>query len=198
MKLSLHGFALSVLLIVMLVGVMFIGAADVASASSGNRPPALSDLTFYWINFILYIGVMTFILRKPIKNGWAARTARIKKTVADCTDEVDAAERELNAIEALTKGLTTEQERVRQEIVSQANLEANDIVRQANQRAVRIREQAKEMLKGETRSAESAFRASLVSRALQSAKERFTRGEFAGREQMYVEAAVNRSKQLVQ
>lgn len=192
-KLSLRGFGLAVFVLVVLVG-----ATDHAIAGSGNRPPALSDLTFYWINFILYIGVMTFILRKPIRNAWAARTARIKKTVAECTDEVDAAERELNAIEALTKGLATEQDRVRQEIISQANLEASDILRQADQRAARIREQAKEMLKGETRSAESAFRASLVSRALQSAKERFTRGEFAGREQTYVEAAVNRSKQLVQ
>jgi F0F1-type ATP synthase membrane subunit b/b' len=192
-KLSLRAAALAAFVLV-----VFVGAADVASAGSGNRPPALSDLTFYWINFILYIGAMTFILRKPIRNAWAARTARIKKTVAECTDEVDAAERELNAIEALTKGLANEQDRVRQDIISQANLEASDILRQANQRAVRIREQAKEMLKGETRSAESAFRASLVSRALQSAKERFARGEFAGREQSYVEAAVNRSKQLVQ
>jgi F0F1-type ATP synthase membrane subunit b/b' len=192
MKLSFHAVNLFVAVVLALVG-----ASECALASSGNRAPALSDLTFYWINFVLYIAVMTFILRKPIRNGWASRTARIKKTVAECTDEVESAERELNAIEALTKGLVTEQERVRQEILAQAKVEADDIVRNAHQRASRIREQAKEMLKGETRSAESSFRASLVSRALQIAKERFTKGEFANRERVYVDAAVERSRQLV-
>ena len=166
--------------------------------ASGGKPPALSDLTFYWMNFVLYIGEMTFILRKPIRNGWAARTARIKQAVEQSTDEVESAERELNAIEALTKGLAAEQERVRQEIVSQAELESAEIVRTANQRAIRIKEQAKEMLRGETRSAESSFKASLVARALQLAKDRFKSGEFAARESIYLDAAARRSKHLVQ
>jgi F0F1-type ATP synthase membrane subunit b/b' len=169
-----------------------------AHASGAGHVPSIGDLTFYWVNFVLYVALMTYLLRKPIKNGWAARTARIKQTVADCTDQVESAERELNAIEALTKGLPAEQERARQQIVSQANLEAADIVKQAEQRAARLREQSKEMLKGEMRSAQSSFRASLVSRALQLAKDRFTKGEYAAREQAYVGAAVTRAKQLVQ
>jgi F0F1-type ATP synthase membrane subunit b/b' len=193
MKRSFHAVKLFVVSALSLLVV-----AECALAASGNRAPALSDLTFYWINFILYVGVMAFILRKPIRNGWAARTARIKKMVTECTDEVESAERELNAIEALTKGLATEQARVQQEIMSQAKLEADDIVKNANQRAARIREQAREMLKGETRSAESSFRSSLVARALQLAKERFTQGEFASREKTYLDAAVERSRQLVQ
>lgn len=167
-------------------------------ASGDGHVPSIADLTFYWLNFVLYVALLTYLLRKPIKTGWAARTARIKQTVAECTDQVESAERELNAIEALTKGLPTEQERARQQIVSQANLEAADIIKQAEQRAARIREQSKEMLKGEMRSAQSSFKASLVSRALQLAKDRFTKGEYAAREQAYVGAAVSRAKQLVQ
>jgi len=169
-----------------------------AYASGAGHTPSIGDLTFYWINFVLYVALMSYLLRKPIKNGWAARTARIKQTVADCTDQVESAERELNAIEALTKGLPAEQERARQQIITQANLEAADIVKQAEQRAVRIREQSKEMLKGEMRSAQSSFRASLVSRALQLAKDRFSKGEYVAREQAYVGAAVSRAKSLVQ
>lgn len=175
-----------------------VSLASASSSAEGHHNPSLGDLTFYWINFILYIALMTYILRKPIRNGWAARTARIKQTVAHCSEEVESAERELNAIEALTKGLAAEQERVQQEIISQANLEAQEIIKQANQRAVRIREQAKELLKGEARSAESSFRASLVKRALTLAKERFVRGEFAARQGSYVDAAVTRARQLVQ
>jgi F0F1-type ATP synthase membrane subunit b/b' len=176
---------------------LLIVASD-AHASGTGHAPSIGDLTFYWINFVLYIALMSYLLRKPIKTAWASRTARIKQTVSDCTDQVASAERELNAIEALTKGLPTEQERARQQIISQANLEATDIVKQAEQRAARIREQSKEMLKGEMRSAQSSFRASLVSRALQLAKDRFSKGEYATREQAYVGAAVSRAKQLIQ
>jgi F-type H+-transporting ATPase subunit b len=172
--------------------------ASVAHASSGHGEPSIGDLTFYWINFALYIGIMTYILRKPLAKGWAARAERIKQSVVKSSDDVEAAERELNAIEALIKSLPAEEEKIRQQIVEQANAEAADIVRQAEQRAARIREQAKELLKGETRSAQSTFRQSLVARAVQLAKEKFGAGEFAGREDAYQMAAVARAKQLAQ
>lgn len=174
------------------------GTCHEAFASAGHGEPSIGDLTFYWINFALYIGIMTYILRKPLAKGWAGRAARIKQSVMQSSDDVEAAERELNAIEALTKSLPQEEEKIRQQIVEQANAEAADIIRHAEQRAVRIREQAKELLKGETRSAQASFRQALVVRAVQIAKERFGAGEFAAREDVYNAAAVTRAKQLVQ
>ncbi len=175
-----------------------IATTPAAFASAGHGEPSIGDLTFYWINFILYIGIMTYILRKPLKRGWAARTARIKQSVTQSSDEVGAAERELNAIEALTKTVPAEQEKIRQQIVEQAHAEAADIVRAAEQRAQRIKDQAKELLTGEHRSAQTSFRHTLVTRAVQIAKEKFGAGEFAAREGAYQNAAVTRAKQLVQ
>lgn len=175
-----------------------VSVAASAFASNGHGEPSLSDLTVYWVNFAVYVTLMYILLRKPIAQGWAARRASIKATVVECTTEVEKAERELNAIEALTKTLSAEQERARQEILSQAQAEADALVAQAHERAARIREQAKEMLAGEGRSAESAFKASLVAKALNLAREKFTKGDFAGRQQAYVDAAVGRAKRLTQ
>jgi F0F1-type ATP synthase membrane subunit b/b' len=171
---------------------------SVASASSGNGEPSIGDLTFYWTNFVLYLGLITYILRKPLAKGWASRVARIKQTVAQSGDDVGAAERELNAIEALIKALPLEQDKIKQQLVEQANAEADDVIKQAQQRATRIKDQARELLKGETRSAQVSFKQSLVSRALQLAKERFASGDFAGRDNDYQAAAVTRAKSLVQ
>lgn len=176
----------------------FLALAPVALASSGHGEPSIGDLTFYWINFALYVGIMTYILRRPLARAWAARAARIRENVMQSSDDVDAAERELNAIEALTKGLPVEEEKIKQQIVEQANAEALDIVRQAEQRAARIREQARELLKGEARSAQSTFRHALLARAVELTKEKFGAGEFAGREDAYQAAAVVRAKQLAQ
>lgn len=184
-----------------LVAVIFSGqflVGQEAFASSGHGDPSISDLTFYWINFVLYIGIMSYILRKPLAKGWSERTARIKHAVTKSTDEVDSAERDLNAIEALTKTLPQEEEKIRKQIVEQANAEAEDIVRQAQQRAERIRAQAAELLKGENRSAQASFRQGLVARAVQLAKDKFRAGEYAAREGAYQSAAVSRAKQLVQ
>ncbi len=172
--------------------------ASAAFASSGHSEPSIADLTFYWINFALYVGIMTYVLRQPLARAWSARAARISQSVMQSSDDVDAAERELNAIEALTKSLPIEEEKIRQQIVEQANAEAADIIAQAEQRSTRIREQARELLRGEARSAQASFRQSLIARAVQLTKEKFGAGEFAGREDAYQTAAVARARQLAQ
>jgi len=167
-----------------------------AFASGAEHTPSLLDLSAYWINFIIYIGLLTYLLRSPIRKAWAARREQIQGMVASSTAEVEGAERELNAIEALTRGLASEQERARQEILSQAQVEAAQIVKQAEERAARIREQARDMVAGEGRSALSAFTTNLVARALEIARGKFVGGEFASRQQAYVDAAAGRAKRL--
>lgn len=171
---------------------------SVASASGAHHEPSIHDIKLFWVNFLIYAVGVFFLARGPIRRGWAARRARIQENVDNATTQVEIAERELNAIEALTKGLTAEQERVRQEILVQSKAEAEMIVAQAHERAKRIREQAKEMLAGEGRSAESNFKESLVGRAVELARSKFAGGEFAARQQAYVDAAVGSAKRLVQ
>jgi F0F1-type ATP synthase membrane subunit b/b' len=171
---------------------------SVASASGAHHEPSIHDITIHWVNFVIYAAVIVAFGRTPIRKAWSARRARIKETVDHATAQVETAERELNAIEAVTKGITAEQDRVKQEIVDQSKAEAEAIVQQAHEKATRIREQAREMLAGEGRSAEGAFKASLVSRALELARSKFVEGEFASRQQTYVDAAVGRAKRLVQ
>jgi len=133
-----------------------------------------------------------------LANGWSARRARIQEAVTSSASQVESAERELNAVEALTKGLASEQDRARAEIVEQAKLEAQQIVENARVKATRVRDQAKDMIAGEGRSAESAFRATLVARALELARAKFVGGEYGSRQQSYLDAAVGRAKRLVQ
>jgi F0F1-type ATP synthase membrane subunit b/b' len=168
-----------------------------AMASSGHSEPRFSDLTFYWINFVLYVAIMAYILRKPIRTGWAARVERIKQSVTRSATDVEVAERELNAIEALSKSLPAEQERIKQQLLEQANLEAEELIKDAHQRAQRIRHQAKELVFGETRSAESAFKRSLVSRAIAIAKDRFGKGELVARDAVYTARALSRADSLI-
>ncbi len=170
---------------------------DSALASSGHTSPQFSDLTFYWVNFALYVAMMVYILRKPIRSGWAQRAERIKLAVSRSTTDVEAAERELNAIEALTKTLPIEQQRIREELAEQGNLEAAEVIKEAKLRAERIKQQAADLVLGEARSAESAFKRSLITRALAIAQERFGTGQFLARDAVYTGRALERAGELV-
>lgn len=184
-------------IITSLASVLFPVASAFAS-NSAHGEPSIADLTVYWANFAVYSVILYVLLRKPLANGWSARRARIQDAVASSASQMAAAERELNAVEALTKGLSSEQERACAEIVAQAKLEAQQIIQSAHAKATRVREQAKDMVAGEGRSAESTFRTTLVARALELARAKFVGGEYGSRQQSYLDAAVGRAKRLVQ
>jgi hypothetical protein len=110
---------------------------------------------------------------------------------------MEAAGRELAAVEALTKNLSQEQERARVEILKQGELESNSIVSTAQEKAARLATSTQDLLEGESRSAQTHFRAALVAKAVELSKSKFQTGELAARQSQYVEAAIDRAKKLV-
>ncbi len=175
-----------------------LAVSDVAVASAGaGHHPSIHDIIPFWVNFVIYIALMTALLRKPIKNGWASRRNRIAEEVASATSEMEAAERELAAVEALTKNLSHEQERARVEILNQGELESNSIVSAAKEKAARLATSTRDLLEGESRSAQAHFRSALVAKAVELSKTKFQTGELAARQSHYVAAAIDRAKKLV-
>ena len=187
---SLKTLALSLAL------VLTVSELAVASGGAGHQP-SIHDIVPFWVNFVIYIGLMTVLLRNPIKNGWASRRNRIAEEVASATSDMEAAERELAAVEALTKNLSHEQERARVEILKQGELESSSIVSASKEKAARLAASAKDLLEGESRSAQAHFRAALVAKAVELSKAKFQTGELAARQSQYVEAAIDRAKKLV-
>ncbi len=177
---------------------LVVAHSDFAFASGGaGHHPSIHDIVPFWVNFVIYISLMTVLLRKPIKNGWASRRNRIAEEVASATADMEAAERELAAVEALTKNLSQEQERARVEILKQGELESNSIVSAANDKATRLASSTQDLIEGESRSAQAHFRAALVAKAVELSKSKFQTGELAARQSQYVDAAIDRAKKLV-
>jgi F0F1-type ATP synthase membrane subunit b/b' len=172
----------------------------VAAASGGEgeaHKGSILDLGKSWMNFAVYVTLLVVLLKKPVKSGWNSRRARIADSVSSATSDLAEAERGLAAVEALTKNLVVEQERARGEILSQGELEVQAIARAAVEKSARTKSQVKELLEGETRSAEAQFRSSLIAQAVELSKDRFKSGDYAARQSAYVEAAADRAKRLV-
>lgn len=167
-----------------------------ASGSAEAHHGSIGDLVGPWINFLVYLVLLVTLVRKPIRNSWVARREQIVKDVADATSEMESAEHELSSVETLTKNLTNEQAKAREEILKQGELEAASIEAAAREKAARIKSQVRDLLDGESRSAQANFRAALVAKAVELSKARFQSGEFAARQGAYVDAAVDRAKKL--
>ena len=180
------------------VVIAMVSESSFAFGSGGGHEPSFADLTFPWINFVMYAALLTYLLRNPIKKGWSARVGAIKDRIEGASEQLEIAERELNAAEALVQGVEQEKTRIKTEVSVQASREADLLVEQAKERAERLKQQAAEMLEGEMRSAQSAFKADLVARAVSVAKQKFSSGEYASRESVYAETAMAKAKQLVQ
>lgn len=166
--------------------------------SAGGGEASISQLIPYWVNFILYLAILFFALRKVIPQSWMARRNAILENVTASARELESAEQAVRAAEERTKNLATEQETAKQEIIRQAELEAAQIIKNATEKAERQKAQAKDLIEGETRSAEATFRAELVERALELARDKFKSGAFAAKESSYRDAALARAKRLVQ
>lgn len=168
-----------------------------AASEGGEHHGSIADLTWYWVNFLIYVSLLYVLLCKPLVNGWAARRERIAQEVSSATSEMEAAERELKTIESLTKSIASDKERARADILKQGELEAEALLKSAKEKSARIKSQVADLLKGEARSAQAQFRATLVAKAVELSKARFQSGDFASRQSAYIDAAVDRAKRLV-
>ncbi len=182
----------------LLSAALVLGASEAMASPGEGHAPSVWDLRFFWFNFVLYVGLLYVLLRKVIASGWEARRQRVERSVVSATTEMHTADKELRSIEAMVKDLKSDQEKARAEVLALANDEAASILSAAEERASRIRSQAKELLKGERRSAEASFRSSLVARAVELARSKFSSGQYASQQDAYVAAAVDRAKRLVQ
>jgi F-type H+-transporting ATPase subunit b len=150
------------------------------------------------VNFAIYIAVLFIALRKIIPQAWMARRNAILENVTAAARELEQAERSVRDAEDKTKNLSNEQEAARQEIIKQAQLEAAQIIATAKEKAERQKAQAKDLIQGESRSAESVFRSELVFKAVELARDKFKSGAYSAKESSYRSAALDRAKRLVQ
>jgi F0F1-type ATP synthase membrane subunit b/b' len=179
------------------VPLLALGCPTLAYCSAEDHS-SISSLVPFWVNFAIYLAVLFVALRKIIPQAWMARRNAILENVTSAARELEQAEKAVRNAEDKTKNLASEQEAARQEIIKQAELEAVQIITAAKEKAERQKAQAKELIQGESRSAESTFRTELVFRAVELAREKFKSGAYSAKESDYRSAALDRAKRLVQ
>lgn len=142
------------------------------AAGSGHGHPSIMDTLKYWANFLLFVGVLTYLLKGVVTSGWAARRQTLLTAVEAGTRELEAAEARLAAAQEKVEGISSERARIEAEIAENGKQEAARVLEEATARAKRISAQALDSIEAERRSTEVALRRELAEVVIRRARER--------------------------
>ena len=153
---------------------MFLFAPVFAFASSGEghgEAAGIGSIFWYWINFILFVGMLYVLLRKPIATMWVDRAASISAAMDRADTELNDAEAKL--LEARTKldHVDEEMANVRELVAKEAQMEASAILDDARKKAEITLQRARETVLAEKSAAEKELRQQLADSVIAQASE---------------------------
>lgn len=132
----------------------------------------LSELVVFWANFLLYVILVTWAAKGQLIKAWSARRAKIEEEVANGKIALQNAHRELEEARSRLSTVDSARQKLKAQILEEAELEAQHTVHDSKQRAERILHQARLSSEAERRTGERAARRELVDQALHRARQK--------------------------
>lgn len=174
------------------------GTTSPAWAASGHGEASISDLTIYYINFVLFFGGLFLLLRKPLGRAWAARSDSIATLVNQGRVERQEAEKALQVAKTKLEELPAHLSALEEEVQKETTAEVGLIEEAAKKRVERIREQTGINAEAERLSAEKELQAELAEKVIQAAKERIRKELSAEKDKKLRDAAIAGFGRMVQ
>ncbi len=175
-------------------------AAPLGALASGGEHHQVSpwDLRFHLLNFLLYVGLMYALLKKPFSAAMTKRREVMEDRVAKAGQELSAAESALAVVRQKLQSVDSEAAKLSGEIRSDAEREAQRIVADAEKKAQRVKAQGVRLAQAEVKSMEAALRRELGQLVLRRAEERVRSELTAEKDQVLRQRASQASKELFQ
>lgn len=168
------------------------------AAEHGEHTPSIFDLKWLWLNFAIFVGLVAYIVRRPIGAAWAARRQVISSAVQASSRESALAREMLQKAEAKLAGVQSEVVQLRKDIEREAAREAEEIVAAAERRAERVLQQGQDSANSERKSAESQVRAELIELAIQQVEKTLTQELTVDKDKALRDSALGSVRALMQ
>lgn len=128
-----------------------------------------------FFNLFLFIGVIVFILRRPISEAMRARREGIRRDLMRAQEERNAALAKLEEVEARLGLLDAEVATVREQAKKDALLEKERIARSTEEEAQKLRDQAVREIEGAGKAARQELRRFTAEQSVRLAEEMIRR-----------------------
>lgn len=128
--------------------------------------------TYRVMNFVVLVGGLFFLLRKPLAQALDTRIKGIQLQLQELEAKKAAAEKELAKYEAQIAQLSQESEKIVAEYIRQGNDAKAKILKEAEAAAIKLEEQAKRNIEHEFKTAKEKLQAEIIEKALEKAESR--------------------------
>lgn len=118
------------------------------------------------INFILFVGGLLYLLRKPLSLFWKERHESIARSLSDAKQLRQNAAQRLLEIEKRYQQIGQESDRLVQSIRLEAEEEKKQIIQEAEEYAVKLKRDAERTLEQEVKKMKNQIRIQMVQVAL--------------------------------
>ena len=124
-----------------------------------------------WFNLLLFLGVMFYILRRPIQNFFGTRREEIRRDLMRAQEERDAALAKLEEVEARLVNLNSEVEAIRERARREAEEERERIARSTEDEIRKLGDQARREIEGASKAARQDLRRYAAEQSVRLAEE---------------------------
>lgn len=136
---------------------LFLFVSD-AWAAGADLQADWNAIGFHLINFVILVSLLTFLLRRKIKDALANRAARVKGDIDESNRLRKDAQQRFEELESRLDGFENELASMKADAESSALTEQESIMARAEEDAARIAESAQRSIRDETERARQALR----------------------------------------
>jgi F-type H+-transporting ATPase subunit b len=178
--------------VLLLAGVA--GASEAAGGHGGISAEKMQDLLWRTVNFVVFAGILIYLVAKPAKNFFAKRTQDVATSLEEMAAKQAEFEAAVAAAEARLAAVAKERQGVIQQFIAEGEMEKAKILDKANLVAARIKEMAAFTIEQETKKAAQSLKEEVVGLATQMAtdmiKEKATYADQQGLVEEYLKKVV--------
>ena len=127
------------------------------------------------VNLLLFVGVMFYFLRRPVKEAFSARQRSIRDELMRAEEEKAAAVAQLEEVEGRLARLDAEVEAIREQAQKEAAEERARIERATEEEMRKIREQARREIESAAKAARAELRTFTAEQSVRLAEEMIRR-----------------------
>lgn len=115
------------------------------------------DFAYRTMNFAIMVGLLVYLLKKPIKDFFVSRRESIRKTLAELEQKKLEAEKQCAEYKAKLAALDKETEKIVAEYIEEGEIEKRKIIAEAEKQAEYVKQQAKIAIQQEMKSARESL-----------------------------------------
>jgi|SRR5579885_1392125 len=134
------------------------------------------------INFVLFVGLLFFVLRKPVKEFWASRAEQIRFTLHESNKLKREAQERYDALKRRIDRLESEAQSLVQQMEREGEAEKKRMMEDGEKLALRIREDSARIMTQEIQKARETLKAQAVELSMELA-EKMVRENFKDSDQ---------------